>query len=61
MLVDFEDRNVDAEADEEELLLLFQPDQPHLHFTIRVLVIHQKGLAVIVEGQRMLRHPDPNG
>lgn len=61
MLVDFENRNVDGEADEEKLPLLFQPDQLHLHLTIRVLVLHQKVLAAVVEGQRLLRHRDVNG
>lgn len=61
MLVDFENRQVDCEADEEELLLLLQPDQLHLHLTLGVLVVHQKVLAAVVEGQRLLRHRDANG
>lgn len=51
VLVDFGDRNVDGEADEEKLLLLRQPDQLHPHLTVCVPVLHQKVLAAIVEGQ----------
>lgn len=61
MLVDFENRNVDGETDEEELFLLLQPDQRHLHLTVGVLVLHQKVLAAVVERQRLLRHRDANG
>ena len=61
MLVDFENRNIDGETDEEELLLLLQPDQLHLHLTVRVPVLHQKVLTAVVEGQRVLRHFDANG
>lgn len=61
MLVDFENRNVDGQADEEELLLLLKPDQFHLHLTVRVFEIHHKVLAAVVEGLLPLGHHDGNG
>lgn len=61
MLVDFEKRNVDGEADEEELLLLLQPDQLHLQLPLRALVLHQKALAAVVAAQRILRPLGGNG
>lgn len=59
--VDFENWNIDSEADEEELLLLLQPHQLHLHLTLCVLVLHHKVLAAVVGGRRILRHRDVNG
>lgn len=61
MLVDFENGNIDNEADEEELLLLLQPDQTHLHLTLRVLVVHREVLAAVVGGRRLLHHGDADG
>lgn len=61
MFVDFGSRKVDGEADEEELLLLLQPDQLHPHLTLRVLVLHQEVLAAVVPGLRPGRHRDVNG
>lgn len=61
MLVDSENRNVDCEADEEELLLLLQPHQLHLHLTVRVVVVHYKLFTVVIKGQWLPRHCDGNG
>lgn len=61
MLVDLGNRNVEREADEEELLLLLQPHQLHLHLTLRVHVGHHKVLAAVVERQRGPGHGDADG
>lgn len=61
MSVDFEDGDVEREADEEELLLLFQPDQLHLHLPLRAAVHHQEVGAAVVERLRLLHHGDGDG
>lgn len=61
MQIDFGNRNVKGEADEEELLLLLQPHQLHLHLSIGAVVPHQIGLTAVVVGQRPLCHRDGNG
>lgn len=61
MFVDSANRHIDGEADEEELLLLLQPHQFHLHHPVVVVEIHHKVLAAVVEGQPALRHRDENG
>lgn len=50
VLVDFSCRDEDGQADEEELLLLLQPDQLHDHPTVRVKVHHYEFPAAVVEG-----------
>lgn len=60
MLVDFGNRNIDGETDEEELLLLLQPHQLHFNLALLVLVVHQKVLAAVVVRQRLLCHRDAN-
>lgn len=60
MLVDFVNRNADGETDEEELLLLLQPHQIHVHLTLLVLELHQEVLAAVVVRQRLLRHHETN-
>lgn len=61
MPVDFVNRNVDGEADEEKLLLLLQPDQVHLHLPLRAPVLHQKTFAAVVARRRILRLLGANG
>lgn len=58
--VDFEDGDVEREADEEELLLLFQPDQFHLHLPLRAAVHHQEVGAAVAQRLRLLHHGDGN-
>lgn len=59
--VDFRDGDVDVEADDEELFLLLEPNQIHLHLTLQVPVLHQEVLAAAVQGQFLPCRCDANG
>lgn len=61
MLLNFQKRDVDGEADEEKLLLLLQPLKLHLHLTVTVTVVHHEVLTTVVRRLLLLYHPDRDG
>lgn len=62
MAVDLSKRDVDGESNEEELLLLCQPHQPHLHLPLRVAVLQPEVLAAVAgQARPHVDHSDADG